>query len=157
MDLAGDGERKTAAAFPQLPSLCWRRAVVVADLAGCASAAGYCPPPKACVRSITPPLQIESPIRFEYGGECPLNRRKTMTKPLYGLGWRRGKEKQQPRFRSCRLCVGAVLFSRAVASQVSSPLMSLTSVFGMGTGGPSSLLVPTSSKATSRASFPRFL
>ena len=50
-----------------------------------------------------------------------------------------------------------MLFSRAVASQVSSPLMSLTSVFGMGTGGPSSLLVPTSSSSTSRASFPRFL
>ena len=27
MDLAGDGERKTAAAFLQLPSLCWRRAI----------------------------------------------------------------------------------------------------------------------------------
>ena len=26
-DLAGDGERKTAAAFLQLPSLCWRRAI----------------------------------------------------------------------------------------------------------------------------------
>ncbi len=35
--------------------------------------------------------------------------------------------------------VGYELFSRAVASQVSSPLQSLTSVFGMGTGGPSAL------------------
>ena len=33
--------------------------------------------------------------------------------------------------------VGAYLFSRAVASQVSSARQSLTSVFGMGTGGPS--------------------
>ena len=35
-------------------------------------------------------------------------------------------------------CVSADLFSRAVARQVSSAPMSLTSVFGMGTGGPSS-------------------
>ena len=35
------------------------------------------------------------------------------------------------------VCVGIDLFSRAVASQVSSALQSLTSVFGMGTGGPS--------------------
>ncbi len=49
----------------RLPSLCQRRAGVVADLAGCASVAGYCPPPKACMRSIAPPLQTESPIRFE--------------------------------------------------------------------------------------------
>ena len=34
-------------------------------------------------------------------------------------------------------CVGEDLFSRAVSSQVSSALMSLTSVFGMGTGGSS--------------------
>ena len=41
------------------------------------------------------------------------------------------------------LCVGYELFSRAVASQVSSAQMSLTSVFGMGTGGPSSQSTPT--------------
>ncbi len=35
------------------------------------------------------------------------------------------------------LCVGENLFSRAVTSQVSSARASLTSVFGMGTGGPS--------------------
>ena len=40
--------------------------------------------------------------------------------------------------------VGAVLFSQAVSSQVSSALRSLTSVFGMGTGGPCALLTPTS-------------
>ena len=33
-------------------------------------------------------------------------------------------------------CVGIDLFSRAVASQVSSALLRLTSVFGMGTGDP---------------------
>ena len=35
--------------------------------------------------------------------------------------------------------VSIELFSQAVASRVSSPLQSLTSVFGMGTGGPSAL------------------
>ena len=35
--------------------------------------------------------------------------------------------------------VSIELFSRAVASRVSSPQQSLTSVFGMGTGGPSAL------------------
>ena len=39
--------------------------------------------------------------------------------------------------------VGTFLLSQAVASQVSSALMSLTSVFGMGTGGPSSSSTPT--------------
>ena len=41
------------------------------------------------------------------------------------------------------LCVRAVLSSRTVASQVFSPLMSLTTVFGMGTGVPSSPLTRT--------------
>ena len=45
------------------------------------------------------------------------------------------------------LLVGALcsryLFSQAVARQVSSAQMSLTSVFGMGTGGPSSQSIPT--------------
>ena len=40
--------------------------------------------------------------------------------------------------------VGTVLFSQAVSSLVSSALRSLTSVFGMGTGGPCALLAPTS-------------
>ena len=39
--------------------------------------------------------------------------------------------------------VGIDLFSRSVARQVSSALQSLTSVFGMGTGGPSALETPT--------------
>ena len=40
-------------------------------------------------------------------------------------------------------CVGENLFSRAVTSQVSSAPASLTSVFGMGTGGPSRQSTPT--------------
>ena len=41
------------------------------------------------------------------------------------------------------ICVGTALSSQAVARQVFSTLMSLTSVFGMGTGGSSSPLAPT--------------
>ena len=39
--------------------------------------------------------------------------------------------------------VGIDLFSRAVASKVFSALHSLTSVFGMGTGGPCAFITPT--------------
>ena len=42
-----------------------------------------------------------------------------------------------------RLCVGIDLSSQSVARQVFSALVSLTSVFGMGTGGPSPLKTPT--------------
>nr|DAF51006.1 MAG TPA: hypothetical protein [Siphoviridae sp. ctvhu9] len=41
------------------------------------------------------------------------------------------------------LCVGISLSSRAVTSQVFSAPLSLTSVFGMGTGGPSASSTPT--------------
>ena len=37
------------------------------------------------------------------------------------------------------VCVGDELSSRSVARQVLSPQQSLTSVFGMGTGGPSAI------------------
>ena len=40
--------------------------------------------------------------------------------------------------------VGIELSSRAVSREVLSPLQSLTSVFGMGTGGPSAFVTPTS-------------
>ena len=40
-------------------------------------------------------------------------------------------------------CVGIDLSSRSVSRQVLSALVSLTSVFGMGTGGPSPLKTPT--------------
>ena len=40
-------------------------------------------------------------------------------------------------------CVGTELSSRAASRQVLSPQQSLTSVFGMGTGGPSALKAPT--------------
>ena len=41
------------------------------------------------------------------------------------------------------ICVSNELSSRLVSKQVFSPLQSLTSVFGMGTGGPSALKSPT--------------
>ena len=47
-------------------------------------------------------------------------------------------------FIRSRACVGIELFSRTVSRKVSSPLQSLTSVFGMGTGGPSAFVTPTS-------------
>ena len=40
-------------------------------------------------------------------------------------------------------CVGIELSSHTVARKVFSPLQSLTSVFGMGTGGPSAFVTPT--------------
>ena len=40
-------------------------------------------------------------------------------------------------------CVGVFLFSHLVAKALSSALQSLTSVFGMGTGGPSASSTPT--------------
>ena len=40
-------------------------------------------------------------------------------------------------------CVSNELSSRSVSRQVFSPQQSLTSVFGMGTGGPSALKAPT--------------
>ena len=46
----------------------------------------------------------------------------------------------------CSHDVGIDLSSRSVARQVLWALQSLTSVFGMGTGGPSALEKPTSSK-----------
>ena len=48
--------------------------------------------------------------------------------------------------------VGTALFSRAVTRQVFSTLMSLTTVFGMGTGGSSSLLALTIKRKTTRLS-----
>ena len=47
--------------------------------------------------------------------------------------------RSQTRRRAVRDSVSVDLFSRAVSSQVFSALQSLTSVFGMGTGGPFAL------------------
>ena len=54
--------------------------------------------------------------------------------------FRRSKIKLRDTLFLCiPLCVGYDLFFRAVSSQVFSALQSLTSVFGMGTGGPFAL------------------
>ena len=56
-------------------------------------------------------------------------------------------------FAQVVFCVGENLFFRAVSSQVSSAPASLTSVFGMGTGGPSRQSTPTIQFAASLDSF----
>ena len=57
------------------------------------------------------------------------------------------KSSRPQRFRSPRFYkgndVGLDLFSRAVSGKVFSALQGLTSVFGMGTGGPSAIEAPT--------------
>ena len=57
--------------------------------------------------------------------------------------------KTQPAYASCVSCRHS-LFSRPVARQVFSTIMSLTSVFGMGTGGPSCQSTPTVKKKPDR-------
>ena len=52
---------------------------------------------------------------------------------------RNEKETRGNLFSFPRRCVGYERSSRAVASQVLLPLQRLTSVFGMGTGGPTAL------------------
>ena len=59
------------------------------------------------------------------------------------------KKKNPPDFSGGFVC-RHYLFSRAVTSQVSSAQMSLTSVFGMGTGGPSSQSTPTCNRLSDR-------
>ncbi len=61
---------------------------------------------------------------------------------LTGIFFICSKQKNKSR-RNLRLCVGAFLSSQAAARQVFSALVSLTSVFGMGTGGPSPQSTPT--------------
>ena len=53
------------------------------------------------------------------------------------------KHKKKRDSKWITLCVGTALSFQAVTRQVFSTLMSLTSVFGMGTGGSSSPLAPT--------------
>ena len=51
-------------------------------------------------------------------------------------------ERKKTRASVSFLCAGIDLFSQAASRQVSSALLSLTSVFGMGTGGTSALYTP---------------
>ena len=52
--------------------------------------------------------------------------------------------------------VGVDLFSRSVARQVSSAPHSLTSVFGMGTGGPCAIKTPTAVPAVATFELVKF-
>ena len=63
--------------------------------------------------------------------------------PSASVRWTLAGIKREPGFLLTLLC-SRYLFSQAVARQVSSAQMSLTSVFGMGTGGPSSQSTRTS-------------
>ena len=60
---------------------------------------------------------------------------------------RKNKTKKAPAVAGTLYCVGIYLSSRHVAMQVLSARQSLTSVFGMGTGGPSASITPTCSSA----------
>ena len=53
------------------------------------------------------------------------------------------ERKTRETYSVSRVCVGYELSSRAVSSQVFLPLQRLTSVFGMGTGGPTALITLT--------------
>ena len=68
--------------------------------------------------------------------ETPRPNRRVRVLPAAG-------EKKQPPYWATAFSVGENLFFRAVTSQVSSAPASLTSVFGMGTGGPSRQSTPT--------------
>ena len=59
------------------------------------------------------------------------------------------RQKKNPLFRAGSKC-WRYLFSQPVTRQLSSAQMSLTSVFGMGTGGPSSQSTPTIQFCASR-------
>ena len=69
-------------------------------------------------------------------------KRETKSAAIAGQMQRTGTKKEAIE-RSLLFGVGVYLFSRAVASQVFSARVSLTAVFGMGTGGPSPLTTPT--------------
>ena len=57
--------------------------------------------------------------------------------------WNLITQKTAYSFEYAVFCVGIYLFSRAASRRVSSAQASLTSVFGMGTGGPSPQSTPT--------------
>ena len=86
-------------------------------------------------------LRCSSVLAATYFPAIPSQAVANRVSPLHQL--ENKKAKGAPHFEML-LCVGSYLFSRTVASQVSSARQSLTSVFGMGTGGPSASMAPTS-------------
>ena len=88
-----------------------------------------CPPGAAIVLRLCIAAAFHNLWSTDDSGTCRLHIRKR-------------KKRQSERTVSLD-CVGIDLSSQSVARQVFSALMSLTSVFGMETGGPSSLKTPT--------------
>ena len=72
---------------------------------------------------------------------CAVTCGRPMNAPM-GLQSKKSIKKRPPYWVDTSY-VGISLFFRAVTSQVSSAPLSLTSVFGMGTGGPSASSTPT--------------
>ena len=87
-------------------------------------------PPTSCLSGTRSNLLSYDPMWFSFYSAV-----------LFTLGFCRVKEGV---FHPSLLCVSIELSSRTVSRKVFSPLQSLTSVFGMGTGGPSAFVTPTS-------------
>jgi hypothetical protein len=78
------------------------------------------------------PLGIYVIIILQFNEKIKNKTVKKQTPSLEGI-----RNKVNSRSKTTVANVGIALFSRAVTHQVSSALKSLTTVFGMGTGGPS--------------------
>ena len=90
-------------------------------------------------KSRTPPLPSELLIKhFRHTAPLPSRRQNGLS--LHKKHDETAKDRSQ---MTAVFCVGIDLSSRSVSRQVLSALVSLTSVFGMGTGGPSPLETPT--------------
>ncbi len=79
---------------------------------------------------------------LRYGDPCGNRTRVTAVKGRCLNRLTNGPYDDNPTQLGYQICSGSFLLSRAVSRQVSSTLRSLTSVFGMGTGGTSLLSSP---------------
>ena len=102
-------------------------------------------PPTSCLSGTRSNLLSYEPIRLSFplaGGDDgirthdPLLAGQVLSQLSYTPIWGRNCS-------SSSSCVGLDLSSRIVSNEVLSALQSLTSVFGMGTGGPSAFVRPT--------------
>ena len=85
-------------------------------------------------------METVSPYRYRASWAC---RRKVSSRTGFKWGLLSSKHRKSLRTFIRRLLCWQYLSSRQVTLQVLSAQMSLTSVFGMGTGGPSSQSLPT--------------
>ena len=97
-------------------------------------ATGTIPALPRCRRLLQTPSK--SPSFHCRGGDARCGLRRAI------CAWGNAQRKKRPAFTG-RFCVGIALFSQAASRQVSSALRSLTSVFGMGTGGSYAPSTPT--------------